>query len=145
MAAAIRKCVKGQNFSFKYRKQKKQAELGVPHSKSKLSGPDHNVIYVSLRSDKQVLRSKPFKLRWWVGGWVGFLQEIIPLLGSILQAGTCQITLKIQNGAEHGNTHVRYLRLKQQYSNWWGQTNTKYILMGGDRLTQNIFRWMGTD
>ena len=92
-----------------------------------------------------MLRSKPSKLRWRVGGWVGFLQEIIPLLGSILQAGTCQITLKIQNGAEHGNTHVRYLRLKQQYSNWWGQTNTKYILMGGDRLTQNIFRWMGTD
>ena len=31
---------------------------------------------------------------------------------------------KIQNGAEDDNTHVRYLRLKQQYSNWWGQTNT---------------------
>ena len=76
--------------------------------------------------------------------WDSYI-EIIPLLGSILQAGTCQITLKIQNGAEYGNTHVRYLRLKQQYSNWWGQTNTKYILMGGDRLTQNIFRWMGTD
>ena len=71
--------------NFKTTMIKKQAELGVPHSKSKLSGPDPNVIYVSLRSDKQMLRSKPSKLRWWVGGWVGFLQEIIPLLGSILQ------------------------------------------------------------
>ena len=92
-----------------------------------------------------MLGSKSSILRWRVDGWVGCLQEIKPLLGSILQAGSCQIRLKIQNGAEYGNTHVRYLRLKLQYSNWWGQTNTKYILMGGDRLTQNIFRWMGTD
>ena len=28
----------------------------------------------------------------WLGGWVGgFFQEIFPLRGSILQAGTCQI------------------------------------------------------
>ena len=32
---------------------------------------------------------------------------------------------------------LQYLRLKLQYSNGWGQTNTKYISMNGDRLTQN--------
>ena len=57
-----------------------------------------------------------------------------------LQAGSCQIRLKIQNGAEYGNTHVRYIRLKLQYSNWWGQTNTKYILMGGYRLRGSIIK-----
>ena len=43
--------------------------------------------------------------------------------------------LKIQEGAEVGNTNVRYLRLKLQYHNGWGQTNTKYVLMGGDGLS----------
>ena len=35
----------------------------------------------------------------WVGGWVGglFLQEILPLRGSILQVGTCQIFSLAEN------------------------------------------------
>ena len=34
----------------------------------------------------------------WVGGWVGgFFQEIFPLRGSILQAGTCQILRLAEN------------------------------------------------
>ena len=32
---------------------------------------------------------------WWVGGW--FLQEILPLRGSILQVGTCQILSWAEN------------------------------------------------
>ena len=40
--------------------------------------------------------------------------------------------LKNQDGAECGNTHVHYLRLKLQYSYGWGQSKTKYILTGGD-------------
>ena len=67
-------------------------------------------------------------------------------MGGILTGNDTTSWLHLaSNGAECGNTHVRYLRLKLQYSNGLGQTNTKYSLMGGDRLTQNIFWWMGTD
>ena len=47
--------------------------------------------------DKQMLRYKPSTL----GG--GFLQEIIPIRGSILYAGTCQI---LPDRAEGGNSHA---------------------------------------
>ena len=40
------------------------------------------------RKDSQILI-------WWVGGW--FFQEILPLCGYILQAGTCQILSLAEN------------------------------------------------
>ena len=59
-----------------------------------------------------------------------FLQEVIPLCGSILQAGTCQIFSLAEDP-----------RWKQvwQYTCPLPQTKTKTIIMGGDRdgLTQN--------
>ena len=55
-----------------------------------------------------------------------------------LELARFSVKLKNQDGAECGNTHVRYLRLKLQYSNGRRQTNAKYILMGLDELTQIV-------
>ena len=58
--------------------------------------------------------------------WMGFLQEIIPLRGSILQAGTCQIFSLAED--------PRWSRV-WQYTCPLPQTKTKTIIMGGDRQT----------
>ena len=54
-----------------------------------------------------MLRSKPFKTCP-AGGWIDMLQEIIPLHGSTLQDGTCQIFshVKIQDGAKCGKNWI---------------------------------------
>ena len=61
---------------------------------------------------------------------MGFLQEIIPLRGPILQAGTCQIFSLAED--------PRWSRL-WQHTCPLPQTKTKTIMTGGDRdrLTQN--------
>ena len=61
---------------------------------------------------------------------MGFLQETIPLRGSILQAGTCQIS-SLAEGPRWSQVW--------QYTCPFPQTKTKTIIMGGDkdRLTQD--------
>ena len=64
---------------------------------------------------------------------MGFLQETIPLRGSILQAGTCQIS-SLAEGPRWSQVW--------QYTCPLPQTKTKTIKMGWDRdrLTQNNYK-----
>ena len=65
----------------------------------------------------------------WVGVWVGFLQEIMPLRGSILQAGTCQILSLAEN--------PRWSRVWQQQISVINDLQFYQVLKLGFRINSN--------
>ena len=85
-----------------------QTRVGTPHKALEQLGWGHRTKY---------LFKKIHMVGGWLGGWLGgrFFQDIIPLRGSILQAGTCQI-----------------LSLAEYPSLVW-----QSILAGGDTAHQN--------
>ena len=69
-----------------------------------------------------MLRSKPSKL--WC--WLHLLRSNLP---DFQPSWKSKMELSVEYSCPLPQT-------KTTIYNWWGQTNTKYALMGGDRLTQ---------
>ena len=66
----------------------------TPHLRTRANENLSTYLYWA-RDTSQNFKDKKLHMVGWVGGW--FFQDILPLRGSILQAGTCQILSSAEN------------------------------------------------